>query len=489
LSRIFGCAHDFGWPAHSAWFWQHARMPPGITPPDVLIDSLRPALEHLPGGAIAVAFSGGMDSTVLLHALAQNEQVRARGLRAIHVDHRLHADSSRWTAHCCAFAQRLGVALDTVAVDVVRDAGTGLEDAARRARRAAFSSRLQHGEILALAHHRDDQAETILLKLLRGAGPEGLGGMRVLRHIDSDDPTMGYLWRPLLELPHAVLIRYAQSHALSWIEDPSNADTHLRRNFLRAQILPHLQQRWPQAQAALAHSATWARNAAELIDAQSITALAGVRGSDAATLDWRGWLELPEALRDPVLRRWLRSLRLDEPAHFHVVEIVRQLREAAPGSLPCVRWPDTEVRRYRDLLYAMRPMRAAESDWESPWDGTRLTLPTGHALLLAPLGGRTVAPVALRVRSRRGGERLKPAGRTHTRQLRALLQEAGVPPWLRAQIPLIYSADELIAAGDVFLSAAAVEMCERLGAGIVWERAAGSAALSHDTIDSSAPVR
>jgi tRNA(Ile)-lysidine synthase len=458
-------------------------------PPDILIDSLQAALERLPGGAIAVAFSGGMDSTVLLHALAQNEQARARGLRAIHVDHRLHVDSSRWMEHCCAFTQGLDIALETVAVDVVRDAGTGLEDAARRARRAAFSSRLQHGEILALAHHRDDQAEMILLKLLRGAGPEGLGGMRVLRHIDSGDSTKVYLWRPLLELPRAVLVRYAQSHALPWIEDPSNADTYLRRNFLRAQILPHLQQRWPEAEAALAHSATWARNAADLIDAQSITALAAVRGTDPATLDWRRWLELADALRDPVLRRWLRSLRLDEPAHFHVVEIQRQLRESSPDSLPCVRWPDTEVRRYRDLLYAMRPMRAAASDWESPWDGARLILPTGHALLLAPQAGRAVSPVALQVRSRRGGERLKPTGRAHTRELRALLQEAGIPPWLRAQIPLIYSEDRLIAAGDVFLSAAAMEMCERLGAGIVWERAPESAARSHDTIDSSAPVR
>jgi tRNA(Ile)-lysidine synthase len=437
----------------------------GMTAP-ALIDGLDSALAELPAGALAVGFSGGMDSTVLLHALAQTAGARERGLRAIHIDHGLHADSLRWAEHCATFSVSLGIALQTIAIHVVRDAGTGLEDAARRGRQTAFAAHLKPEEILALAHHRDDQAETILLKLLRGAGPEGLGGMRSLRPSGN-----GYLWRPLLDLPRSVLVEYARAHALTWIDDPSNADTHLRRNFLRAQILPRLAQRWPDASAALAHSASWARNAADLVATQSIAALESLGGPEPATLRWRDWLALPDALRDPVLRRWLRSQQLDEPAHFHVAQIERQLREAAADRQPCVRWDRTEVRRYRDLLYALRPAPPVSKSWQTHWSGQPLALPVGGALALQTDMPREFSDLALRLRYRQGGERIKPAGKPHTRELRVLLQEIGMPPWQRDRVPLVYAGNELIAAGDLFLSATAQDLFARLGASIVWTRA------------------
>jgi tRNA(Ile)-lysidine synthase len=446
--------------AQNTKFWHHARM--SLKP---LIESVQASLEHLPPGGIVVGFSGGMDSSVLLHALAQIPEVRERGLRALHVDHGLHAESTRWTQQCRAFAENLHVAHDVIAVDVKRDAGTGLEDAARRARRAAFALALASGEILALAHHRDDQAETILLKLLRGAGPEGLGGMRALRAFGS-----GSIWRPLLEHPRSALAEYAQQHSLRWIQDPSNANTHLRRNFLRAEILPRLSQRWPDASAALAHSATWARSTADLIHDQSIAALEKLRGPQTAMLRWRDWLALPDALRDPVLRYWLRDLGLDEPAHFHVIEIERQLRDAAPDKLPCVSWDGTEVRRYRDWLYAMRRTLPVAENWQIDWDGRALDLPAGGTLTLQSATRTNGAEtVALQVRYRQGSERLKPAGKEHTRELRLLLQEAAVPPWLRDQVPLIYADGELIAVGDLFLSAAARDLCARLDVRIEWK--------------------
>jgi tRNA(Ile)-lysidine synthase len=430
-----------------------------------LIAALHTSLEHLPPGGIAVGFSGGMDSSVLVHALAQVADARERGLRAIHVDHRLHADSASWAQHCRAFAASLNIALDVIGVDVERNTGTGLEDAARRARRAAFAGALARGEILALAQHRDDQAETILLKLLRGAGPEGLGGMRVLRPFAN-----GSVWRPLLDQPRAAFAAYAQLHALRWIEDPSNADTQLRRNFLRAEVLPRLTQRWPDASAALAHSATWARNAADLIQVQSIVALEKLRGAEPAMLRWRDWLALPDALRDSVLRLWLRDLQLNAPAHFHVNEIERQLRDAAPDRLPCISWENTEVRRYRDWLYAMRPAAPAPENWQADWDGATLDLPAGGSLALqSGTQGDRARDAGLQVRYRQGGERLRPAGKPHTRNLRVLLQEAGVPPWQRAHVPLIYAGGELIAAGDLFLSATAHDLCAGMNARIVWK--------------------
>jgi len=414
-------------------------------PQPSLADRLDSALATLPPGALAVGYSGGADSSVLLHALARSAFARARGLRAIHVDHGLHADSAAWSEHCRATAAELGVALDVVRVEVERDRGSGLEDAARSARRVAFARLLHTGEVLALAHHRDDQAETVLLKLLRGAGPEGLGGMRGLRAFGT-----GYLWRPLLAESRAALLAYAREHGLRWLDDPSNADTALRRNFLRGEILPRLRTRWHDADAAFAHSAAWARNAADFIDAEARKALARIQGLDPATLAWRDWLALPDALRDPVLRLWLRELHLDEPAHFHLKELERQLRDSGEDRLPCVRFGDSELRRYRELLYALRPLPAVPLDWETTWDGSAaLSLPGGGRLELAP--PRKFEP-PLVVRYRRGGERIRPDGSVHTRELRLLLQEAGVPPWLREHIPLVFRDGELVAVGDLFSS-------------------------------------
>jgi len=420
-----------------------------------LITRLQHQLAQAPDGAIVVAFSGGMDSSVLLHALAQMPAVRTRGLRAIHVDHDLHPDSRRWSEQCCSVAREIDVPITVLAVNVERDSGTGLEDAARAARYAAVERNLAPGEILALAQHRDDQAETILLKLLRGAGPEGLGGMRTLRQFAA-----GYLWRPLLDVPRSVLVEYARQQALRWLEDPSNTDTRLRRNFLRSEIVPRLVQRWPDAPAALAHSATWARAAADFIADQARTTLAGMQGLDPATLRWNDWLALPDALRDLVLRLWLRDLQLDEPAHFHVAELERQL-QAAQDRTPCLSFESTQLRRYRDLLYAMRSLPAVPEDWEAAWNGAPLDLPGGGSLRL----DRADAPdVVLRVRYRRGGERVKPAGSAHMRDLRTLLQESGIPPWMRERIPLICNGDELLAIGDLILSDAGRTWCDEHGA-------------------------
>ena len=431
----------------------------------LLVRHLQPGLGRLPPGPLVVAFSGGLDSTALLHALAGIEAARERGLRAVHVDHGLQAESSAWAVSCATLAAQIGVALSAVTTEPASAAGRGVEGAARKARYRALRAAMHDGDILTTAQHADDQAETVMLKLLRGAGPEGLGGMRELR-----DFAPGRLWRPLLDLPRAVLKEHAQAHGLCWIEDPSNDDTRLRRNFLRREILPRIAQRWPDAPTAITHSARWAREAADYIDQAARDELGGLHGSDPATLDWRRWLDLAPALRDPVLRLWLRSLGLDEPAHFHVAELVRQLRGASGRAL-CVSWERSEVRTYRDRLHAMRPLRPVPAEWHAAWNGAPLDLPAGGRIALEPTAPGADAP-ALSVRYRRGGERIKPAGSGHTRDLRLLLQESGVPPWERDRIPLIHSGAELIAVGDLFISAAGRSICEQRNSRIAWIRAA-----------------
>ncbi len=447
-----------------ARFWHHARMTARA------LDQLESNIAALPEGDLCVAFSGGLDSSVLLHRLAASPLARSRNLRALHVDHDLHADSARWAEHCAAFAQALEVPIDIAGITVHRDAGTGLEDAARRARYAAFAERLRDREILALAHHRDDQVETVLLKLLRGAGPEGLGGMRAMRPF-----AQGVLWRPLLDTPRSTLSEYAAATGLSWLDDPSNAELHLRRNFLRHEIVTRLTSRWPDAPAAIAHSAAWMRDASEFIGGAAQRAFEEIRGADPSTLHWQAWLDLPNALRDTVLRLWLRELHLPAPAFFHVAELEKQLRGAASDRAPCVRWPGCEIRRYRDAIFAMTP-RSDIGDWQLAWNGGELALPTGESIAVIADGSALTWTHTLQVRNRRGGERLKPAGHAHHRELRLLLQESAIPPWRRAHIPLIFADGELIAVGDLFANDAARAWLDENRARIV----CGTASNSHD---------
>ncbi len=442
-----------------------------MTPSRRIRDILESALAELPQTPILAAFSGGLDSMVLLHALAQSDAVRARGLRAVHVDHGLHEDSEAWARRCREFADALGVELVVRAVDVVRSPGLGLEASARRARYEAIETLLSPGEIVALAHHRDDQAETVLLKLLRGAGPEGIGAMRPLRRLGR-----GFAWRPLLLLPRAALREYAEQHRLGWIADPSNADQTIDRNYLRMQVMPRISARWPEAESSIAQSAAWARAAAEFIEVEAERALARIQGLDPSTLQFREWLALPTALRDPVLRRWLRALDLPEPTHYQAAELVRQLGEAGEDRQPCVRWPGTEVRRYRDLLHALAPLQFPPLEWVGAFDGGPLALPLDLGVLrLRGATGEVRLAMPLQVRFRRGGESLRLSSGGRTRELRDLFQEAGVPPWKRGRLPLAFDADgALVAVADIWLSEAGAALLEPLCARFEWMPAEGS---------------
>lgn len=434
-------------------------------------DLLGAALASLPPGPVAVAYSGGLDSSALLHGLAAEPAVRARGLRAIHVDHGLQTSSREWVSVCKRVCADLDVPITVLSVEVERSSGFGLEASARRARFSAMQAAIFHREIVAFAHHRDDQAETVLLKLLRGAGPEGLSAMRTLRPFGG-----GHAWRPLLNTSRTTLRSYAEQVGLDWISDPSNADTLIDRNYLRMDVLPKIRKRWPEADASITQSADWVRAAADFIDEQSDLALARVQGLDPNTLRFRPWLALPDALRDPVLRRWLRAIGLPEPNRYQVGELVRQLVEAAEHKLPCIRWPGAEIRRYRDLVHALRPLQLPEARWRKSWTGESLELPANLGTLrLVDNKGRdpdSFPDRPLQVRFRQGGEALRLDSNGCTRDLRDLFQEAGVPPWERARIPIVVNADEqLLAVGDLWISDAGRVWFARNACHLIWDHA------------------
>ena len=406
------------------------------------------------GGAVVVGFSGGMDSTVLLHLLANDTAIRREGLRALHVHHGLQAGADAWAGHCDQACMALGVPLTLVRVRVDRDSGLGPEGAARAARHRAFAQALGDGEILALAHHRDDQAETFLLRALRGSGVDGLAAMRHWRRYAG-----GWLWRPLLAQPRVALHAYARAHGLHWVEDPGNAGSDPDRNFLRHQVLPLLRERWPHAAHSLARSAVLCAEAADLLDAGDALALADAR-RDRDTLDVEVLQALPRARRARVLRHWVLALQLPPLPGNGVDRIETALLGARADAQASFDWSGARVQRWRNLLHAGRIRAPLPLRWEQDWDGQApLALPTGDRLQLL---GTDRFDESIRVHARRGGERIRLPRRSHQHSLKQVLQARGIPPWQRVRMPLLSDREGLLAAGDGILSARLQDLLERM---------------------------
>ncbi|MDX1592733.1 MAG: tRNA lysidine(34) synthetase TilS [Gammaproteobacteria bacterium] len=438
---------------------------------DRLARALLDSLAGQPGQpALAVAYSGGRDSTVLLHVAAGLRDAGRLGpLRALHVDHGLHPGSARWRERAAAACDRLAVPFAAVAVDARPAAGQSPEAAAREARYVALGERLAPGEWLLTAHHLDDQAETVLLQLLRGAGIEGLAGMPARARFAP-----GWLVRPWLDQPRAALAAYAASHRLDWCEDPDNASTARDRNFLRHEILPRLAARWPAATECLARSAGHCAEASFLLEALAAVDL-GELGvvPGAATLPLDGVRRLDPARRRLLLRRWLAGLGLPRPAQRVLARIEREVLGAGRDRNPHVAWPGGEVRRYRDRLYAGRPPDARPDREARRWDvATPLVLPWGRLWGETTVGdGLDLARLenaAVTVTTRAGGERLRLQGR-HRRPLKKLLQEAGVPPWRRERLPLVLVDGELAAVADLWVTSGFAARPGRPGLRLRWQ--------------------
>ena len=405
-----------------------------------LLSALQPWLD---APAWRIAFSGGLDSTVLLEALVRlGHQHKLPPLSAVHVHHGLQAAADDWPAHCDEICARLGVPLHVVRVQV--GSGASLEGAARLARYQAFTETLGEGEVLLIAQHRDDQAETLLFRLLRGAGVRGLGAMLVSRELGQ-----GRVVRPLLAVGRDELQAYARARQLEWIEDPSNASLEYSRNYLRHRVLPVIQQRWPSA------SRNLGRAAAHLAEAQSLLEeLAELDLRDAQKGDQWAWLPVPSlalpALRalSPsrqrnALRHWLaRYTLLPDTDHWTGWEA---LRDAGTDAAPSWRLAAGELHRGADRIW-----------WLSgPWlerSGVSLEWPEGCPALALPHNGSVTlageADGALEIRYRLGGESMALPGRGR-RDLKRLLNEAGVPGFVRPRLPLLYRDGELVAIANL----------------------------------------
>lgn len=404
-----------------------------------------------------IAYSGGMDSCVLLHALASAPDRLPFEVRALHVDHGIHRDSHQWTDHCRHSCERLGVPLEIRRPRVVAARGESLEAVARERRYEAMAGLLGQGDLLLTAQHRDDQAETLLLALMRGSGPKGLAAMPRSAPLGT-----GWLVRPLLDFSRSELLAYAGDHALDWIEDSGNRDLGFDRNFLRHRVLPLLAERWPACAAGIARSASHCAEAQGLIDlfARDELSKAAGRRPDSLSISRLGTLTLP--IRKVVLRQWFRELGLATPDSRHLDRVLSEAMTARADANPVVAWRGSEVRRYRDDLFAMEPLPPAPGPEPIRWERGGLSLPSGLGRLEVLSSGRVgLDPLALfpngfMVRFGVKGLSCRPAPGRHRRSLRKLFQEAALPPWLRPYVPLIFAEDTLVAVGDLWICHSAV---------------------------------
>ena len=401
---------------------------------------------------LCVAFSGGADSTALLALLAQLPAVQPR-LRALHIDHGLHPQSQLWARAARASCRALKVPMVTQRLRLVRPRGQSLEAVARAGRYAAVASALAPGEVLLTAHHLEDQLETVLLQLLRGAGLPGLAAMPGVMPLGA-----GVLVRPLLSVPRSQLRAWVQARGLLSIEDPANADVTFDRNYLRHQVLPAIVSRWRGAAGAVARSARHIAAAQELLDEVARADVA--RAADGAALSVASLRTLPLERRRNALRFWISQSGRVVPDARRLEEIAVVLLAARVGANPVVSWGQLRVQRHAGRL-SLEEVAPAAAPFAVAWNlrrQSRLTLPAGLGHLELVRSGHglidaAALPAQVTVRTRRGGERLRPRVGGPSRTLKSLLQSEAISLRERQQLPLLFAGEHLAAAGDLWVDA------------------------------------
>nr|WP_323662241.1 tRNA lysidine(34) synthetase TilS [Pectobacterium versatile] len=400
-------------------------------------------------GSILLAYSGGLDSSVLLHLLVVLHQRSGLPIRAAYIHHGLNPLADSWAEHCCQQCERWQVPFASLPVKVEVQNG-GIEAAARTARYQALQAHLQEGEALLTAQHLDDQSETFLLALKRGSGPAGLSAM-------AAQSMLGHhrLVRPLLGISRLQLEAYAQRHQLGWIEDDSNQDERFDRNFLRRQILPRLTQRWPHFPSAVARSAQLCAEQEQLLDELLEESLQALCQPDGA-LSIDGLVPLSPVRRFALLRRWLAQQGATMPAREQLQRLWDEVATSRQDAEPVLQLNQMQIRRFRQYLYLL-PLMSSLKDRIIPWQSPScpLSLPDN-------LGTLSLAASGVAIRAPKNGEAVSIrfstsgavhiVGRAHGRQIKKLWQELNVPPWWRDRTPLVFYNEQLIAAVGRFVT-------------------------------------
>ena len=401
---------------------------------------------------IFIGFSGGIDSTVLLHLCATQAALKAK-LVAVYVNHGLQVQANDWGNHCSQQANLLGVEFRSLKVDAKPASGESPEAAARNARYAALRELLTAKDYLLFAQHREDQMETMLLQLFRGAGVKGLAAMPVISALGH-----GQLLRPLLDIGKADIQGYAEHHKLCWIEDPSNQSSDFDRNFLRNQVTPLLKQRWPALDKTVSRSAQHCGEAMLQLETWSKQLIAGRFDPIHRTLDIGNLHELNDLQIGWLIRQWFYDLGLKPPSQSLLQTIKIQFIHARADAAPILCKQGHVFSKYRQQLFCLPEQQLKILDESRIWPSNTscITLPNGYVLSRTQASSGIAKSVwdkaTIRLQNRCGNEKLKLAGRNGQHSLKKLFQEAGIPPWERDTRPLIYLDGELAAVAGLWVA-------------------------------------
>lgn len=409
--------------------------------------------EQITDQCCIVAYSGGVDSHVLLHALWQCRALNSGlQLRAIHIHHGLQAKAGEWAVHCQTICQQLAIPLEVVSLQLPLLPGDSIEAKARLYRYQAFAARCGLRDRVLSAHTRDDQAETVLLQLLRGSGPLGLAGIAAKKPLGQ-----GFLLRPLLDVGRQHIMSYAKAHQLQWIEDDSNRDVRFRRNFLRHHVVPLLTQINPGVHQCIARSGVHCAESQQLLEEYLLEDFQVARGQEKNTLKISVLKQHSPLKQRALLRYWLQHNGVILPATKKLESLLSQMLFAKHHAHPCVSWGTVQIRRHRDLLYILSTEHQNLEQVLRVWDLTQPlllgdTLWTAHKTQGQGLSC-TLIPDTVNITTRLGGERCRRQGQKHSRPLKKILQDLSVPTWQRARLPLFYDRSQgiLVAVGDLFL--------------------------------------
>ncbi len=398
---------------------------------------------------VYLAYSGGLDSHVLLHLCASNQTIKPK-LTVVHIHHGLQKIADDWVIHCQQQTQQLGVNYKLLQVNARKLKGKSPEETAREARYHALKKLLAKNEVLLVAQHREDQLETVLLQLFRGAGIQGLSAMAEISVFGK-----GKLLRPLLDCSQQSLKNYALKQQLNWVEDPSNQCNDFERNFLRNKIVPLLKTHWQALDKTVARSAKHCANAQQLLTKLGSTLLIEIINRDNS-LSIKGLLSLQSQQQALVIRQWFAHLQLKMPSMVFIEQVFKQMIAANKSANPILKHGDYYLRRYQDKLYCL--IEENNVIHCQPWLQINQRLQLSPSSYLQRIPATTGIPEPLweiakvTIRYRTGGEKIALVNRKGHHRLKKLFQEAKIPPWEREQIPLIYFDDKLIAVADLWIS-------------------------------------
>lgn len=416
-----------------------------------LIQQLNQLAEQYKIKTWCLAYSGGVDSQVLLHLLSLSKLK----VKAVYIDHGLQSQSADWANHCLQQCKQLAIPFQIIKVDARAARGESPEAAARSARYGALKKCIENYDCLLTAQHQDDQSETILLQLLRGAGAAGLSGMPEIAEFGN-----GWHARPLLNISQLQITDYAELNNLCWVEDPSNQQINYDRNYLRHSVMPELQQRWPSLNKTLSVFALQQAENAQLLNVLAAQDL-NLSLIDDSRLNIKQLNKLDDARLRNVLRYWIKSINKPMPSRAVLEQVVQQIKNNSHDSAILVSWANVEIRCFRDELFCLNKISHDATqiyNWDLKDDlvlssiEKKLSLKKADSAKNKFVLDNSILKQSVTVRYRQGGERIKPAGRNGSHDLKSLFQESAVPGWQRDRIPLIYVGDDLVAVVGYWLA-------------------------------------